>query len=163
MPFVGNVLNPCIIMDKSLPNDIFFGLVTDQLEQGRTITIPLTGTSMSPTLQQGRDNLVLAPLSPNVPLRRYDVVLFRYRGAYILHRIMKIKGDTLVTRGDALVSTETPLRSDLVARLIAVKDTQTGKVTQCHSLKWKLLSRKTVLIKFIKVKVRRTFRVNLDK
>ncbi|MBR0072261.1 MAG: S26 family signal peptidase, partial [Bacteroidales bacterium] len=78
-------------MDKSLPNDIFFGLVTDQLEQGRTITIPLTGTSMSPTLQQGRDNLVLAPLSPNVPLRRYDVVLFRYRGAYILHRIMKIK------------------------------------------------------------------------
>lgn len=158
MPFVGNVLTPCIIMDKSLPNDIFFGLVTDQLEQGRTITIPLTGTSMSPTLQQGRDNLVLAPLSPNVPLRRYDVVLFRYRGAYILHRIMKIKGDTLVTRGDALVSTETPLRSDLVARLIAVKDTQTGKVTQCGTLRWKWLTMKGVFWKGLKRKIKRLIR-----
>ena len=148
---------------KTLPNDVFFAFVLARLGEGQTIEIPLTGTSMKPLLQEGRDNLLLAPLAPDAPLRRYDVVLFRYRGAYILHRIVKINGDTLVTRGDALVSTETPRRSDVAARLIAVRNTQTGKVTQCHSLKWKLLSRKTMLIKYIKVKVRRTFRINPDK
>ncbi|MBR0073851.1 MAG: hypothetical protein IJP95_08445, partial [Bacteroidales bacterium] len=68
------------------------------------------------------------------------------------------KGDTLVTRGDALVSTETPLRSDLVARLIAVKDTQTGKVTQCGTLRWKWLTMKGVFWKGLKRKIKRLIR-----
>lgn len=148
---------------KTIPNDDFFAIVLERLEEREPVEIPLTGISMNPLLQEGRDNLLLAPLAPDAPLHRYDVVLFRYGDTYLLHRIRKINGDTLVTRGDAINSVETPRRSDVVAILTAVRNTQTGELTQCHSLKWKLLSRKTVLIKFIKVKVRRTFRINLDK
>ena len=148
---------------KTIPNDDFFAIVLERLEEGEPVEIPLTGISMNPLLQEGRDNLLLVPLAPDAPLHRYDVVLFRYGDTYLLHRIRKINGDTLVTRGDAINSIEIPRRSDVVAILTAVRNTQTGELTQCHSLKWKLLSRKTVLIKFIKVKVRRTFLINLDK
>ena len=146
---------------RTIPNDDFFALVLDRLGEGQTVEIPLTGISMNPLLQEGRDNLLLAPLAPDAPLHRYDVVLFRYNGTCLLHRIRKINGETLVTRGDAINSVETPRRSDVVAKLVAVRNTQTGELTQCDSLKWKLLSRKTVLVKNIKVKVRRTFRINM--
>ena len=146
---------------KTIPNDDFFAIVLERLEEGEPVEIPLTGISMNPLLQEGRDNLLLAPLAPDAPLHRYDVVLFRYGDTCLLHRIRKINGETLVTRGDAINSVETPRRSDVVAKLVAIRNTQTGKLTQCDSLKWKLLSRKTVLVKNIKVKVRRTFRINL--
>ncbi len=141
-----------------MPNDVFFQLVTRQLAEGNTVNVPLTGSSMSPTLMQGRDNLVLAPLPSQAKLRRYDVVLFRYHGTYILHRIVKMDGDTLVTRGDALISTETPLRSDVVAKLVAISDTQTGKVTQCDTLWWKWLTVKGVFWKQLKRKIKRLIR-----
>ena len=146
---------------RTIPNDDFFALVLDRLGEGETVEIPLTGISMNPLLQEGRDNLLLAPLAPDAPLHRLDVVLFRYGDTCLLHRIRKVRGDTLVTRGDAINSVETPRRSDVVAKLVAVRNTQTGELTKCDSLKWKLLSRKTVLVKNIKVKVRRTFRINL--
>ena len=145
---------------KKIPNEVFFDYVVSQLREGHTVSIPLTGTSMSPLLREGRDNLVLAPLPPDAPLRRYDVVLFRYGDTCLLHRIRKINGETLVTRGDAINSVETPRRSDVVAILVAKRNTQTGKITQCHSLKWKLLSRKTVLLKSLKRKVKRILKRN---
>ena len=140
---------------KTIPNDEFFAFVLSRLGEGQTVEIPLTGISMKPLLQEGRDNLRLAPLAPDAPLHRYDVVLFRYNGTFLLHRIRKINGETLVTRGDALISVETPRRSDVVAILVAVRNTQTGELMQCDSLKWKLLSRKTVLIKSLKRRVKR--------
>ena len=145
---------------KTIPNDEFFAFVLDRLGEGQTVEIPLTGISMKPLLQEGRDNLLLAPLAPDAPLHCYDVVLFRYNGTCLLHRIRKINGETLVTRGDALNSVETPSRSDVVAKLVAVRNTKTGKLTQCHSLKWKLLSRRTVLLKSLKRRVKRILKIN---
>ena len=145
---------------KTIPNDEFFALVLDRLGEGQTVEIPLTGISMNPLLQEGRDNLLLAPLAPDAPLHRYDVVLFRYNGTFLLHRIRKINGETLVTRGDAINSVEIPRRSDVVAILTAVRNTQTGKLTRCDSLKWKLLSRKTVLLKSLKRKLKRILKRN---
>ena len=142
-------------MDKTLPNDVFFQLVTQQLSEGKTVNVPLTGSSMSPTLKQGRDNLILAPLPPQAKLRRYDVVLFRYRGTHLLHRIVKIHADTIVTRGDALVSTETPQRSDVVAKLVAVKNVETGRLTQCNSLAWHWRTLKGVFWKQLKRTIKR--------
>lgn len=144
---------------KKIPNEVFFDYVVSQLREGHTVSIPLTGTSMSPLLREGRDNLVLAPLPPDAPLRRYDVVLFRYRGGYLLHRIVRIEGDTVTTRGDALASLEQVPRTDIVAILIAVQNTQTGKVINCDSLRWILLSRKTIFVKSLRHAVKRVFAI----
>ncbi|MBO7541400.1 MAG: S24/S26 family peptidase [Bacteroidales bacterium] len=140
---------------KKIPNEVFFDYVVSQLREGHTVSIPLTGTSMSPLLREGRDNLVLSPLPADAPLRRYDVVLFRYRGGYLLHRIVRIDGDTVTTRGDALASLEQVPRTDIVAILTAVQDREMGTTTLCKSLKWRLLSRKTVWTKQLKRKIKR--------
>ena len=140
---------------KKIPNEVFFDYVVSQLREGHTVRIPLTGTSMSPLLREGRDNLVLAPLPSDAPLHRYDVVLFRYRGGYLLHRIVRFDGDTVTIRGDALASHEQVPRTDIVAILTAVQNTRTGKVIYCDSLRWKLLSRRTILWKKLKRKIKR--------
>lgn len=144
-----------LAVTKTLPNDVFFEYVCQRLNEGQTVNIPLTGTSMSPLLREGRDNLVLSPLPADAPLRRYDVVLFRYRGGYLLHRIVRIDGDTVTTRGDALASLEQVPRADIVAILTAVQDREMGTTTLCKSLKWRLLSRKTVWKKQLKRKIKR--------
>ncbi|MBP5241820.1 MAG: S24/S26 family peptidase, partial [Bacteroidales bacterium] len=107
---------------RTIPNDEFFALVLDRLGEGQTVEIPLSGISLNPLLQEGRDYLLLAPLARDVPLHRYDVVLFRYGDTYLLHRIRKINGETLVTRGDAINSVETLRRSDVVAILVAKRN-----------------------------------------
>ena len=140
---------------KTLPNHVFFEYVCQRLNEGQTVNIPLTGKSMSPLLREGRDNLILVPLPPDAALHKYDVVLFRYRGGYLLHRIVRIDGDIITTRGDALASHEQVPRTDVVALLTAVQNIQTGRITLCKSLKWRLLSRKTVWIKQLKRKIKR--------
>lgn len=139
---------------KTLPNDVFFEYVCQRLSEGRTVNIPLTGISMSPLLREGRDSLVLSPLPADAPLHKYDVVLFRYRGSYLLHRVVSINGDTVTTRGDALASHEQVPRTDILALLTAVQNIQTGKETPCNTF-WKLRSIIVICWKKLKRKVKR--------
>lgn len=49
------------------------------------------GFSMWPLLRPGRD--VLEITARSAPLKKYDVVLFRDRERYVLHRVMRIRAD----------------------------------------------------------------------
>ena len=137
---------------RTLPNDVLFADVCLRLEKGHAVEMPFSGRSMRPLLQEGRDVIILEPLTPDTPLQRYDVVLFRYKGEYLLHRILRIEGETITARGDSayIAEKETFHSSDVVAKLVAVRNTQTGKLTHCDSLKWKLLSRRKLLWKQLK-------------
>lgn len=83
------------------------------LEEYRTLLetvdqLPLlvSGNSMSPFLIHGRDTVYLTKVSR--PLRRGDIVLYRrMNGAYILHRICGVEGDTFSIIGDAQTQIET--------------------------------------------------------
>lgn len=101
-------------------NEIFFAAVEDQLREGKPVKITLVGTSMQPTLCNG-DMLTLELLAsePHVG----DVVLFRYAGRHLLHRIIAFDGNKYTMRGDNCASTETVSPSDIVARLTSVKHT----------------------------------------
>lgn len=70
------------------------------LETVDTLPLLISGNSMSPFLVHGRDTVYLTKVSR--PLRRGDIVLYRRRnGAYILHRICAVKGNTFSIVGDA--------------------------------------------------------------
>ncbi|MBE5757114.1 MAG: hypothetical protein E7342_04860 [Clostridiales bacterium] len=57
------------------------------------------GKSMLPLLKSRRNNVVIKPITQKLKVN--DVVLCkRDNGAYILHRIIKIKGDRYFLRGD---------------------------------------------------------------
>lgn len=64
-----------------------------------------SGTSMMPMLRQGKDKVVISTLDR--PLKIYDVPLYKSGdNKYILHRIIKVKPDGYVIRGDNLYNNE---------------------------------------------------------
>lgn len=57
------------------------------------------GVSMEPLFRTRRDMVIIE--KPKEELKKYDVALYRdCRGKYILHRVIKVKSDEYVIRGD---------------------------------------------------------------
>ena len=82
-----------------LGNDLFFAEIERLLGEGSEVRFRIHGFSMRPLLRNGRDTVVVAPRGEE-PLRVLDIVLFRYRGRHVLHRIVRIEGDRLTLAGD---------------------------------------------------------------
>lgn len=99
-------------------NAFFFAAVEEQIAAGEKVKITLVGTSMQPTLCEG-DVLTLSPLDGDPAVG--DVVLFRFHGIHLLHRIVAVADGTYTTRGDNCVTNECCRRDDIVARLTAVE------------------------------------------
>ena len=102
----------------TIDNETFFALVDERLAAGERVKITLKGTSMQPTLIAG-DVLTLEPLTRDPQVG--DVVLFRYGGRHLLHRVVAAEGDCYTMRGDNCLSVEKARRGNIVARLVAVE------------------------------------------
>ena len=76
------------------------------------------GSSMRP-LFKANDAGVL--IRPEREIEKYDVVLYRNEavGKYVLHRVVKVKGDTLIIRGDNTYIKEIVPRSAIIAYMTA--------------------------------------------
>lgn len=110
-------------------NDIYFALVEERIAEGQPVTITLRGTSMQPTLCTG-DTLLLEPVT--LPLEPGDIVLFRYRGRHLLHRIVAMTDGRIALRGDNCENCEECELSDVVARMRKV----VKKARMRHALVW---------------------------
>ena len=127
-------------MDEKWPNEQFFALVEKELEEGKTVKIRLKGNSMCPLLRSGRDSVILEKSSSD-SLKQMDVVLFRYCGCYILHRIIKRDGVRLLLQGDGVISAvEQCTVDDVVGKVVKVCRSS-GKTISVDSWRWVLLSR----------------------
>ena len=70
-----------------------------------------------------------------------DLVLFRYRGSHVLHRIIKRTGDDLLIQGDgSIVAMEQCTVKDVVGRVTGICR-PSGKVLSVNNWKWTLPSR----------------------
>lgn len=124
---------------KQIPNDLFFNWVEGEIAQGRSVQFLLKGVSMYPLIRGGKDKIVLSPCSPG-ELRPMDVVLFRYRGQHLLHRIIRRDGDLLTIKGDgSYVAMEVCNVFDVIGR-VQVVIRPSGKEIPVVSWKWKLPS-----------------------
>ena len=101
----------------TVDNSLFFALVEEQLSEVPQVRLTLRGTSMLPTLHDG-DTLTLSRLT-TAP-RVGDVVLFRYRGGHLMHRIVACADGRYRMQGDNCYSCEEAAREDLVAVLTGV-------------------------------------------
>ena len=63
-----------------------------------SVVIEPRGISMLPFLKEGRDSVRL--VSPTAAPRKYDIVLYRVRDEYVLHRIIGFDGDNYIICGD---------------------------------------------------------------
>lgn len=85
-------------------------IVEERIKSGNTIEIAVTGMSMYPLFYNGRDMVTLAPIKK---LKRKQICFYkRDDGTYVLHRIIKIKGEDVYCVGDNQTFIEGPLRQD---------------------------------------------------
>lgn len=107
-----------------------------QLEQGGKAPLQVTGNSMYPMLQHGRDRVILEPLSGK--LKKGDLIFYRREnGGYILHRIVKcLRGDGLICCGDNQHVPEAVAQQQVIARVTAF--TRKGKTYGVTDPKYRL-------------------------
>ena len=122
-----------------ISNDIFFAEVERLLGEGGDVMIIIRGNSMQPMLRDGRDRVVLRRYEGD-EIRVGDVMLFRYRGEYVLHRVVKVDGERILFAGDGNYKFyEQATTEDIVARMVAyVKD---GRRVECSDEEWLRYSR----------------------
>ena len=93
------------------------------------------GESMRPMLRGGQDMVIIEPLHEK--LRKYDVIFFKDASSrYVLHRVIKIKSDKVITRGDNTYFTETVSKYAILG--ILTKYNKNGKSYSVNLLSYKL-------------------------
>lgn len=125
---------------KNVSNDVFFAWVEEEIAQGKPVRFRLKGNSMFPLLRNMKDSVILEKCSMH-DLKPMDVVLFRYRGTHVLHRIIQRTGDDLLIQGDgSIVAMEQCTVNDVVGKVTGICR-PSGKIFSVENWKWKLSSR----------------------
>lgn len=108
---------------RIVDNDLYLGMLKELLlDQGKEVSILVSGGSMTPFLIHQRDKVLLSPVSG--PLKRGDVVMYqRDDGLYVLHRIVRLQKDgKYVLCGDAQIQLEPNVcREQIFARVSAIE------------------------------------------
>ena len=106
---------------KIIANTTALKIIEEYINAGLSVRLTVRGNSMSPLLLDGIDSVMLHPCIAN-ELKPQEIILFRYNGGFILHRIILIElsagqdqVSSITTKGDALTSTETITPEDVVA------------------------------------------------
>lgn len=73
--------------------------IIEELESHGYCASTTRGTSMEPLFRTGRDMVVIKKREGEC--KKYDVVLYRYpSGKYVLHRIIRVRENEYIIRGD---------------------------------------------------------------
>lgn len=122
----------------------------------------VTGVSMLPLLRQGKDTVYIAKGLP----KKGDVALYDGKDGRvcILHRVLKIKGDIFIIRGDNCIAKEYVPKGKILGVLERIW--RNGKEIEvrnnfgykCYSLFWRLTAFIRIPFKRVKNKVKRIFK-----
>jgi len=87
------------------------------LDEGKTdIPVPVAGSSMTPFLRP-QDTVYLSRIE--APIRRGDILLYRRAsGQYVLHRVRRVRENTLDMIGDAQTETEHGVPHEAVCAIV---------------------------------------------
>ncbi len=121
-------------LTKKLSDDGLVKIILYKLSSGEKVALTVTGNSMKPFLEDGRDKAVLQKIEKEP--KKGDVVFYRRKnGAYVLHRVVRKKGEKFYFSGDAQTRVEGPVEKN---QLLAVcKEVErNGKTFSNKSLLW---------------------------
>src|SRR5215475_9594547 len=83
-------------------------LIRDAVSVGGELWVRGSGWSMHPTIRHA-DPVLLAPLGAGGAVRRGEIVLVPLGPRLMLHRVVDLQGDVVVTRGDARQRNDAPV------------------------------------------------------
>ena len=98
--------------------DAYMPVLRELLAQGQSVSLTVTGESMSPFLRHGRDQIRLAAVT--APPQRGDMVFFRRRnGLYIMHRVLRRMPDgNYAIIGDGQQQVESPIAPEQIFAVV---------------------------------------------
>lgn len=99
----------------------YMPVLQELLEQGKEVSLTITGNSMSPFLIHGRDAVWVTP--PDGKWRKGDMAFFqRTNGQYVMHRICKITLEGYYFVGDGQQQVEGPIvEAQIFGKIMAVR------------------------------------------
>lgn len=125
-------------MKKVVQNWELLPIIKEKLISGSEISIQVVGGSMRPFFI---DRVTEVTLKQTPILRKGDICLFLLPNEkMVLHRLIQIKDDRLVMRGDAMVSKEFTSPSQVLGKVISYSHHGKTIQTNSHSFRfWSLM------------------------
>lgn len=115
-------------------------LLAELIGEGKVVRLKVQGTSMKPFLRDGLDTVELSKPTDK-ELTRGAIVLFRYRDGFLLHRIIRRKGNELIIRGDNIYLTEKEIVStDQVVGIVRKIIYPGGRERSTSTPGWEILN-----------------------
>ena len=120
--------------NRTYPNVMLLPQIEVLLNEGHTITLQLRGYSMRPFLEDNRDKALLIKADH---IAVGDAVLAKIpQGGYVLHRIVKIKGNEITLLGDGNLTPEHCMRSDIIGFAVGFYRKGSTSIDKTNGLKW---------------------------
>ena len=121
-------------------NDILIPELARLLSEGKEVRFTPSGVSMRPFIEGDKDSVILEPVI-DAP-RRGDMILAQVqtlcgRQTYVLHRLVRIEGDTFVLQGDGnLGGEEYCKRGDIIGRVKRIESPRGRKKPITRGYLW---------------------------
>lgn len=109
-----------------MPNVVMIDLLDELILEGKVLRLKIKGNSMMPFLRDGKDMVELAKANDR-ELLPGAVVLFRFRGSFLLHRIIRREGSYLITMGDGVLIYTERITTDQVVGIVRANICPNGK------------------------------------
>ena len=127
-------------MSKKVVDTYEYVSVLRQLtEEGKEVSLPISGGSMVPFLVHDRDYIFFR--KPNRKLKQGDMVFYqRWNGQFVMHRIYKVKAEGFYIVGDAQTEIEGPVFPKQIFAVVT-KVKRKGRIIGPEDGCWKFFER----------------------
>ena len=123
---------------KTVDTKEYISMLRTLIEEGKQVSMIISGSSMAPFLIHARDHIYLK--SPSGELRRGDMVFYqRSNGEYVMHRIYNVKNEEYYLIGDAQTVIEGPIQREQIFAII-IKVKRKGKWIVPEDFQWKFFA-----------------------
>ncbi len=120
---------------KKISLDEIYPIIKEKIENGGTVQLPITGTSMNPLLVWGRDTVELTKCENP---QKYDIIFYRRDGgAFVLHRIVGKNENGFILCGDNQVKKEYGITENHIIAVVK-SITRKGKTFSVDKFSYKL-------------------------
>lgn len=121
----------------NIPNNLYFEEICRRIQQKRGVKVIVQGHSMEPFLKDGKDAAIFDALPDGHRFRKGELLLFTYGNRYIMHRVYRIRHNTLYMKGDHQNQWEIIHKEDVRAWVSCVEYAN-GRRIHSMSPSWKI-------------------------
>ena len=135
----------------------YVDVLRELTEQGKEVSMLVSGSSMTPFLGNQRDYIYFK--KPDRPLRRGDMVFYqRPTGQYVMHRIWKARPEGYYIVGDAQTEIEGPVSEGQIFAIIT-KVQRKGKWITSGDFWWEFFEKVWIRMVPVRPVVRKLYEV----